>query len=172
MTDVLLGEVDGLVEEHQKVSRAFKELIVLSQEVDRVCKNHIDVPKDITNFLIKFWVTLEALTQKEEKYIFPSLIKDIDRRAYEKANEALRTHSKLKSELKVLVDYVLQYKVNENSCELWKELVNRTTEVVTTLEEHLNYEGEIFALMINSYQIYDGHSVDIVSPSDLKLKIS
>lgn len=160
MSSLLKRDIEKLVSQHQYARGAFKELIVLAKEVDAKCADNPDVPDNISRFMIKFWVTLEALIQKEELHIFPLILEGRISEAFMSAQEAIVIHSSLENELKEIMEKVITYKVESKSCDLWKDLVAKTRVVANKLVDHLHYEQEVFSQAIPNLAIDSFYELD------------
>ncbi|AYF43367.1 hypothetical protein BALOs_0352 [Halobacteriovorax sp. BALOs_7] len=66
MSNEVNSEIQELVSDHKSLRDDFKELIIMAKEVEVKCVDP-DVPKEISTFLLRFWVTIEALIQKIRK---------------------------------------------------------------------------------------------------------
>lgn len=160
MRSLVKKDIEKLISQHQYVRSAFKDLIVKARMVDEKCADNPEVPDNISRFILRFWVTLEALIRKEEAHIFPLILEGRISEAFMSVQEAIVIHRELESELKEIMDTVITYKLEEESCDLWKDLVSKTRVVAKELVEHLHYEEEVFAQSIPNLSIESFYELD------------
>lgn len=164
MSNEVNSEIQELVSDHKSLRDDFKELIIMAKEVEVKCVDP-DVPKEISTFLLRFWVTIEALIQKEEGIIFPLILDDRVDESYGDIQEVLAIHRCFEKELQPLIDEVLNYEVATKSCDLWKSLVKRTRLFVEDLQDHVKKEDHFLK---KSIVIFDSESIDEL---DLELEL-
>lgn len=135
--------VKELISYHQIIRSEFKKLIVQAIEVEQNCKSNPDVPKGITDFIIKFWVTLEADMQKEESHVFPILLADYDCESLSSIREILDGHIEQEEELRELMQKVETYQISNEDDDVWVSFCHNIKRVVKGINKHMSAEDKV-----------------------------
>ncbi|MFG1500723.1 hemerythrin domain-containing protein [Halobacteriovorax sp. XZX-3] len=152
-------QVAKLVSFHQQIRTEFKSLIILSQAVGESSKGKHGAPSGISEFLLRFWITLEADMQNEERYIFPLILRENCSDAYEYIKEMTNEHLEQEEELRGLIQMVQNYELQEESCPEWENLYLKVRQAVDNLCRHMNYENEVMYSFVSQYENRNGAAV-------------
>ncbi|MGI4991567.1 hemerythrin domain-containing protein [Halobacteriovorax sp. GFR7] len=152
-------QVDKLVSFHQQIRTEFKSLIILSQAVGESSKDRPGAPRGISEFLLRFWITLEADMQNEERYIFPLILRENCSDAYEYIKEMTQEHMEQEEELRGLIKMVQEYELQDETCPEWEGLYKKVRKAVDNLCRHMNYENEVMYSFLSHYENRNGAAV-------------
>lgn len=140
--------INELSNYHDKIRQEFKGLITLANEVETKTSTLGNTPKNITKFLLRFWVTVEADIQKEERSIFPLVIEGNREKLRAYMKELISEHIAQEMELEYLISLVEEYQIKDDLSEEWKHLISRIQKTVSGLKNHMAIENQILMYYI------------------------
>ncbi|WP_419172781.1 hemerythrin domain-containing protein [Halobacteriovorax sp.] len=136
------AKVEELISYHQIIRNEFKTLMRRSYEIEEKYQDDPNIPKGLSNFFIRFWITIEADMQKEESHLFPLLLSD-ELEGCEDIKEILEGHEEQELELKELMAKVQGYELCGEVNKEWTEFVKDIKRVVLGINIHMDRENEI-----------------------------
>ncbi len=136
--------VDHIVERfHARHREQLPELIRLAEKVERVHAGHPDVPAGLAAHLAQMLSELENHMQKEERILFPMLVRGQGSMAGGPISVMESEHVMHGEELEKMLELTHQLELPDGACNTWRALYLGLSELRDDLMEHIHLENNI-----------------------------
>lgn len=128
---------------HMRHREQLPELIRLAEKVEHVHAAHPDVPKGLSSHLMQMLDELESHMQKEEKILFPMLVRGQGQMAVGPISVMESEHVQHSEALEKMLALAHQLTLPERACNSWRALYLGLGELRDDLMEHIHLENNI-----------------------------
>ncbi len=128
---------------HVRHREQLSELIRLAEKVERVHAEHTDVPAGLASHLMRMAHELEDHMQKEERILFPMLMRGQGQMAGGPISVMESEHIQHGAALEKMLELAHQLQLPEHACNSWRALYLGLGELRDDLMEHIHLENNI-----------------------------
>lgn len=147
--------IDHIVEHfHERHRRQWPELIRLSRRVEMVHAGRPGCPAGLADVLDDLAQELESHMLKEERVLFPILVRQDTESAQVPISVLRIEHEHHGESLKAIMDITGKLTLPEGACNTWRALYAGVQEFTEDLMEHIHLENNI--LFLNSSDVAQG----------------
>ncbi|MBL0319363.1 MAG: hemerythrin domain-containing protein [Alphaproteobacteria bacterium] len=127
---------------HVRHREQLPELIALAKKVERVHAEHPDVPTGLAAHLTNMLQELESHMQKEERILFPMILRGQKAMAVGPISVMESEHIQHMEALQKMLMLAHQLQMPEAACNSWRTLYEGVGELRDDLMEHIRLENE------------------------------
>lgn len=143
---------------HLRHREQLPELISLAEKVERVHADHPDAPAGLSAHLAEMLHELESHMQKEERILFPMLMRGQGYIAGGPISVMESEHQQHGEALEKMMALAHQLVLPENACNSWRALYLGLSELRDDLMEHIHLENNIlFQQAASQSEVCCGH---------------
>lgn len=128
---------------HEKHRADFKILILLAENVERVCHDKDKAPIGLANFLKQLKNDLEAHMQKEEQILFPMIKEGKYAMVEAPINRMKNEHKDHYQNLAEISKLTHNYFIPEDACINWRQLIEGVKTLEREMKQHIDTEDNI-----------------------------
>ncbi|MBK1780498.1 hemerythrin domain-containing protein [Advenella sp. WQ 585] len=139
--DVLIPYIQ--INFHDKHRAQLPALIELSRKIEIVHEDDPDCPVGLADVLTNIWQELDSHMQKEERVLFPMLLKGMKEMARTPISVMLLEHEQHEQGIDRLLKVTGNLFLPDSACGSWEKLYSGIGEFVEDLRLHLALENEV-----------------------------
>jgi regulator of cell morphogenesis and NO signaling len=128
---------------HAVHRRELPELLRLARRVEAVHKDRADVPRGIAALLERLGVELEQHMQKEEKVLFPLMLRGGQPMIVQPIAAMLAEHDDHGDHLRTLENLTGGFSAPDDACATWRALYVGAKKLANDLVEHIHTENNV-----------------------------
>ncbi|NLY64191.1 MAG: hypothetical protein GX070_04450 [Alcaligenaceae bacterium] len=128
---------------HDKHRAQLPELIALARKVEMVHEDEQDCPTGLADILTNIWQELDSHMLKEERVLFPMLLKGMKEMARAPISVMLLEHTQHEEGIEQLMKVTRNLTLPDSACGSWENLYSGIGEFVEDLLTHIELENEV-----------------------------
>jgi regulator of cell morphogenesis and NO signaling len=132
-----------LVNFHEAHRRELVDLIELARKVERVHSDKSSLPRGITQHLTMMQEALENHMQKEERILFPAILRGMRAQLAAPIQQMESEHDDHGDNLRVLRDLARDFVAPPEACTSWRALLLRCEQLEADVMAHVHLENHV-----------------------------